>query len=153
MNPDSGAYVWKPCSCALRSHMVRAMEQEPRYPGETSRVHTVRYELMNLMNLFRDSADVTCICRGGAFRQSTKQSNKPATGGSKFISSFKKVVRYCFKSKSVFLLIKRLKNDEFMNINELTWGLFPSFAKGLMNLQILNELRVLQVHCKFIRSS
>lgn len=136
------------------------------YPGEASRVRAMelalplsqeqlggrkdRDELMNLMNLFWDSADVICICRGGVLRPATKQSIKPATGGSKFISSFKKLFGTFFKSKSVFLLIKRLKKYEFMNINELIWGLFPSFAMERMNMHFLNELRVLQVHSKFI---
>jgi len=111
------------------------------------------YELMNLMNLFLDSAVVICICREDVLEHTTKQSIKPAAGGSKFISSFKNFINRCFKSISVFLLIKRLKNDEFMNRYEQTWGLFPSFAMERMNMRFLNELRVLQVHCKFIGSS
>jgi hypothetical protein len=83
----------------------------------------------------------------------TRQSIKPAAGGSKFISSFKNFIFGNYVLFLAFLLIKRLKNDEFMNINEQTWGLFPSFAMEPMNMRFLNELRVLQVHCKFIGSS
>lgn len=107
-------------------------------------------ELMNLMNLFWDSTVVICFCRGGNFLVDTKHNIKPAGGAPKFISSFKNLIKSYFKLITAFLLIKRLKNDEFMNINEQTWGLFPSFAMEPMNMRFLNELRVLQVHCKFI---
>ena len=80
----------------------------------------------------------------------TKHNIKPAGGAYKFISSFKNLIKSYFKLITAFLLIKRIKNDEFMNINEQTWGLFPSFAMEPMNMRFLNELRVLQVHCKFI---
>ena len=106
--------------------------------------------LMNLMNLFQDSAPVICFCNAGNFWMDTRQSIKPAGGAPKFISSFNNLINYRSILKHAFLLIKRLKNDEFMNINEQTWGLFPSFAMEPMNMRFLNELRVLQVHCKFI---
>ena len=108
------------------------------------------YELMNLMNLFWDSTVVICICRRCAFMHTTKQITKPAGGASKFISSFNNLINYGSMLKHAFLLIKRLKSDELMNINEQTWGLFPAFAMEPMNIGFLNELRVLQVHCKFI---
>jgi len=109
--------------------------------------------LMNLMNLFQDSAPVICFCKAGVFWMDTKHNAKPAAGGSKFISSFKIFIFGNYVLFLAFLLIKRLKNDEFMNINEQTWGIFPSFAMEPMNIGFLNELRVLQVHCKFIGSS
>lgn len=113
----------------------------------------MKNELMNLMNLFLDSAVVICFCCGVIFWMDTRQSTNPAGRASKFISSFKNLINYGSMLKQAFLLIKRLKNDEFMNINEQTWGLFPSFAMERMNMRFLNELRVLQVHCKFIGSS
>lgn len=83
---------------------------------------------MHSMNLDPDSGRLICFCSEKGGRKDAKTSDKPGFGVLKFISSLGVNFGNSFITNVTDFLQKSNKNDEYMNLNELTWGLFPVLA-------------------------
>jgi len=83
---------------------------------------------VNFMNFVSVSGDFICFCSEKEVCQTAKTIDKPVLGVLKFMKFISSLGGNSFITNVTDSLPKSKKNDEYMNIHELTWGLFPFLA-------------------------
>lgn len=91
------------------------------------------YELMNLMNFKSGFTACHLFCINFRLILVTKHNVEPGFWACKFIKFIRLLYCNFYITIITYLLLKTVKNDEYMNRYEQTWGLFPFFVMWLVN--------------------